>query len=348
MPTFANTQVHMTPQTLTTTLQLNEILDLLVAWFPAGTTHTPGWRGITDDLQRPVISDDGGDVEPQLLAADPAYQVPERVAARLVWWEKRPVENLTSGPTEAWFKDGVDVLISKASAGYLLLWSTDDPRLIKDSTGQKVGSAVDALLTALRRRDSGANVSSSSVLSFDREAYLWLTNAAETKKDIGHSVTVTKIASMGTNELNGRRLFTNRLNGEVDLVRTSFLSALGSGAELGPADVVFTERGPNGRIEHTTARINVSGGAKLLAGESRYEAFLTGVFKRLRVAERMAYRYLPLVRDGHINDTNWGIAERDLLILEKQVLLVKEFRRRAKQNAQYPAWVAAGGDIDSD
>ncbi|KJQ52530.1 hypothetical protein [Microbacterium sp. SA39] len=348
MPTFANTQVHMTPQTLTTTLQLNEILDLLVASSPDGSTRTRGWRGITDDLERPVISDDEGSAVPELWAADPAYQVPERVAARLVWWEKRAVENLTSGSTEAWFKDGVDVLISKTSAGYLLLWSTNDPRLIKDPTRQTVGSALDALLTALRRRDSGANISSSSVLSFNREAYLWLTNAAETKKDIGHSVTVTKIASMGTNELNGRQHLTNRLNGEVNLVRTSFLSALGSGAELGPADVEFTERGPNGRIEHTTARIIVSGGAKLLAGDSKYEALLTGVFKRLRVAERLAYRYLPLVRDGHINDANWGIAERDLLILEKQVLLVKEFRRRAKQNAQYAAWVAAGGDIDSD
>lgn len=349
MPTFAATQVHITPHNLTTTLTLDEMLVLLVARAPVGgTTRSLGWRGITDDLEKPVISDDAGTHDPKIWSADSAYQVPERLAARLIWWEKRPAEGLASGATDAWFKDGLDVLISKRTGGYTVVWSTNDSRLIRATGGQTTGFAVSALLAALRSQDSSADISSVSSLAFHREAYLWLTNAAEAGKDIGHGVTVTRIAGMGTDELSGRRRLTNKLDGEVNLVRTSFLSAIGSDAELGPADIRFTDKGPTGRREHTSARLNTNGSAKLLAGDSRYEVPLLGMHKRVRVAERLIYRYLPLVRNGHKNDKNWGKTERDRLILEKQVFLVKDFRRRAKKNPQYAAWVADGGDIDAD
>lgn len=349
MPTFANTQVHVTPQNLTTTLALDEMLTLLVGRAPVGgTTRSLGWRGITDDLEKPVISDVAGTHPPEIWPADSAYQVPERLAARLIWWEKRPVEGLLSGATDAWFKEGLDVLISKRRGGYTVLWSTTDSRLIRDTSGQTVGSAVSALLAALRSQDSSADISSASTLAFHRDAYLWLTNAAEAGTDIGNGVTVTRIAGMGTDELSGRRRLTNKLDGEVNLVRTSFLSAIGSDAELGPADIRFTDKGPTGRKEHTSARLNTNGSAKLLTGDSHYELTLLGVDKRVRVAERLIYRYLPLVRDGHKNDATWGATARDRLILEKQVVLIKDFRQRARSNPQYAAWVSDGGDIDAD
>jgi len=67
----------------------------------------------------------------------------------------------------------------------------------------------------------------------------------------------------------------------------------------------------------------------------------------VKVAERLAYRYLPLVRNGFKNDKDWGAKERDRLIVEKQIFLSKEFRRLAQLNTQYAAWVADGGDIDA-
>lgn len=348
MPTFSSTQVHITPQTLSTSLTLNEMHALLVARAPQGSTHSHGWRAITDDLDKPVISDNPGVKPPAILPPDPAYLVPERLAARLITWEKRPVEGLLSGATEAWFMDGVDVLISKQTAGFMLVWSTNEPRLLNDTSRPTIGSAVAALLSALRAQDPSADITSSSELKFDRQAYLWLTAAVSTKKDIGHGVTVSRVAGMGTDELSGRQRFTNKLDGEVGLGRTSFLSAIGSDALLGPAEVKFRDKGPTGRREHTAARIHTHGGAKLLASESVYEASLLGVFKRLRMTERLVYRYLPRVRDGFADDKSWGTKERDQLILEKQVLLIRDFRRRAKKNPQYAAWVAAGGDINAD
>ena len=347
MPTFANQQVFVTPQTLTTTLTLHEVLAELVARPPQGATHSAGWRGITDDLERPTVTDNAGAHLPELLAADPAEKAPERVAARLISWQKLPQDGAAPGAPEQWFMEGVDVLISKSKGKYLVLWSTHDSRLIDDTAKATTGFAVSALLSAIQGTDPSADISSVSPVSFAREAYLWLTNAVETQKSIGKGVTVADVAGMGTDEATGRRRQSGKLDGRIGLDRMSFISAIGSGAELGPAEVTFTEFDSDGRVERTTARLNTSGEFKILLSRCHYRAPLSGAFQRVRVAQRLAYRYLPLVREGYKKDTDWGDTERDRLIVEQQIFLSKDFRRRAQANPQYAAWVADGNDIDA-
>jgi len=215
-----------------------------------------------------------------MLPAEPAYQVPERVAARLIWWDKRPADGGVASPTDPWFKEGVDVLISGAPGTYLLVWSTSDSRLINDTNANVIGSAVEALLSAVQTKDTAADISTGSVLSFDREAYLWLTNAAESKKSIGHGVMVTDIAGMGTDEGAGLRRLSGKLDGRVNFDRIGFISALGSGTDLSPAEITFMEKTPAGKVEHTSARLTTTGGAKSLLSRSHYSVLLTGAFKR--------------------------------------------------------------------
>lgn len=347
MPTFASQQVAVTAQTLRTSLTLAEILSQLTVRAPNASDRTPGWRGITDELARPSTFATPGERAPEIWPAGQGPDIPERVAARYVWWSQRRVDDdpVTDGSLP-WVLDGIDLLISSAAGDFLVLWSSNQSSLTALPSSRTTGSAVAALLAAVTAADPAATMSSTSVLSINRDSYLWLTNTMGSVDGIGNGIHVTGVAGMGTDELGSRRSRSSMLSGEIDLDRVSFVSAFATGTLLGPAVVEFAERNEFGRKDLTTAKIFVDGSFKLALSSCHYRGFaLLGLELRLEAVHRVAFRYIPQLQTGFQADVDWVGVGKDRLLVEKQIFLSREFQRLAEANPQYAQWVA-GADAD--
>lgn len=347
MPTFASQQVAVVSQTLKTSLTLDEIVAQLSARAPKPSSRGPGWRAITDDLPRAIPNGDPGAAGPQFWPADPDENFPDRVAARYVWWVQRALDaGGIPEDTDPWYLDGIDVLISPSAGAYHLLWSSHDSALVTAPGGtRRVGEAVNALLLALDGADPKVDVSSASVLSFDRDVYLWLTHVLDAGESLAGGIKIAEVAGMSTDEIGGsRRNRSSVLSGEIDMERVSFISAIATGVHLGPAAITFRELNKDGKAELTCARLFTDGAFKPLLSGCHYRDVLSKFEERLRAVQRTAYRYIPLVQAGFAADKEWLDEHRDRLLVEKQIFLSQEFRRLAEANPQFAAWVAEYGE----
>lgn len=343
MPTFASQQVSVTSQTLKTTLTLAQLQQLLSARAPKQSTHTPGWRGVTEELQRPTRNGVTTDEAPAIWAEDAAENYPERLMARWVWWTQRvPEDGSELTDVDPWWLDGVDVLIVPAAGAFHLMWSSQDSRLITPPGGvRSPGDAADSLLLAIQSADAQATLTSKSVLSFNPDVFLWLTNAVDKEAKLGR-VRISEVSGMSTDEIGGgARARSSVLSGQVDFDRISYVSAIANGVHLGPAAVTFVEPNADGRAEKTTGKLYADGSFKPLIGSCHYRDTPSAFEERLRAVQRIAFRYVPLVQGAFAADDTWGTEKRDMLLVEKQVFLSEEFLRLAKVNPQYGAWVAS-------
>lgn len=342
MTTFASMQFFVTAQTLHTVATPQTILEALVARPPQAFAHSSGWRGVTDSLDEPSTDVSPGDTPPELWAASAEVGIPERLAARYVWWFKTSLASDSENPASAqWQLDGIDVIISPAAGGFLLMWSSQDSHLVAAPGQKATGRAVQALLDAVRSVDANARITSGSVLTIDRDSYLWLTNSMGTPAGIGGGVHIEAVSGMGTDEMARGSQRTSMLSGSIDMERVSFISAISMSAPLGPATVDFSERNEEGKNDLTRAKIFVDGSFKPAIGPCHYPAtMLSGLEKRLEVVHRIAYRYIPQVQAGFANDREWVDTGRDMLLVEKQIQLARDFRDLAERNPQYASWLA--------
>lgn len=350
MSTFAGMQVGVTSQTLRTTLTLNELLAELVARKPAAATHSPGWTDVDDNLHGPTPAGTPSSGDPSILPADPVLGFPERIAARYVWWQQPVMPDGSQPPAGTpWTLYGVDVLISREASSFHLLWSTQLSQLVKlpnlAGTGAS-GTAVEALLKAAHNADAAAQVVAVSPLAITkRDVYLWMADSKENDRDISPKVRIHDIAGMGTDEPSGIR--GNRranLRGDIDLERTSFVSAIAAEAYLGPARITFRELDSKGQGHFSSAILSIDGAFKLYLKECRYPTAPIDLAKRLHAVQLLAYRLIPLAQSAYQHDQDWTNNRRNLLLVDKQLQLVQKFLRAAKANPRYADWVTANGD----
>ncbi len=199
MPTFTGFQVSVTAQTLTTTLTLHELKDVLAARPPVTEGRRAGWRGSANEDSNLNIQNGVPPVHaPTILAADDFY--PQRLAARYYYWEQR---KLNDGVARGWFLDAVDVLISEIDGGYLVLWSSHDATLI----GTQKGDASASLEHLATGEDAPrAQLSDDSPLQITEEdIYLWLTSKADRREPLTGGVFVNAVEALTTGENTGGR-----------------------------------------------------------------------------------------------------------------------------------------------
>ena len=348
MPTFASTQVSVTPQTLLTSATLDEINRALIAAKP-GPNQQPGWGSPDDsDSMLGIPSSTPPASSPTILPADGDF--PERIFARFYFWraDNRAfpvVASIVPAPIVLDdVLDAVDVFISGSPGNYLVLWSTSDGKLASVDP-RNPGRAYRALLAAAKALDNKTTLIANSILTAaSTDVFLWLTNQMDLKIPVSGTIHVHGVEGISADEgvLKTRRRGSRSglLRGEVDFQRTSFMSAIAERLPLGPATITLNETVAKGRIQRIGVKLHADGMFSLAIGKSTFREVLSHYEQRIRAVHLLAYRYIPLIHATYSADATWRDDTRDRLVARFQLALATRYQELAEASPYYADVVA--------